>query len=375
MVKELTDHAVINQVLLADEKKIRKIIHIDMDAFFVAVEIRDNPLLANKPVAVGGSSRSRGVLSTCNYIARQYGVSSAMPTHIAVQKCPDLIIVPGRMTVYQEVSQKIREIMLRYCDVIEPLSLDEAFLDVSECKLFKGSATLIAQDIRYTIENELNLTASAGVAPLKFLAKVASDLNKPNGQYVIEPKKVQSFIDEMSLKKIPGVGKVTFQKLNQHGLFYGKDIKKVKKEDLYAKFGKFGEVLWQRCHGIDPRVIAPSRLRKSVGVERTFKENISQFNDLQKYLSEFLLPELIKRSKRHLEKRKINKLSVKVKFADFQLTTKACQSNEFNPQLFDQLLSEALARGVGKSVRLLGLQIGLSDEINRPLQFSLQLDE
>lgn len=355
--------------------QLRKIIHIDMDAFFVAVEIRDNPSLANKPVAVGGSSRSRGVLSTCNYIARQYGVSSAMPTHIAVQKCPNLIIVPGRMAVYQAVSQQIREIMLRYCDVIEPLSLDEAFLDVSACKLFKGSATLIAQDIRNAIEKELNLTASAGIAPLKFLAKVASDLNKPNGQFVIEPKNVQCFIDEMSLKKIPGVGKVTFQKLNEHGLFYGKDIKKVKKEDLCAKFGKFGEILWQRCHGIDPRVIAPSRLRKSVGVERTFKENVFQLSDLQKYLSDNLLPELIKRFQKHSEKRKINKLSVKVKFADFQLTTKACQSTEINIYLFNRLLSEALARGVGKSVRLLGLQIGFSDEIDPPLQFSLQLGE
>lgn len=374
MKSALDDDFVIGKELIT-EQKTRKIIHIDMDAFFVAVEIRDNPSLANKPVAVGGSSRSRGVLSTCNYIARQYGVSSAMPTHIAVQKCPNLVIVPGRMAAYQEVSQKIREIMLRYCDVIEPLSLDEAFLDVTECGLFQGSATLIAQDIRQAIEQELNLTASAGIAPLKFLAKVASDLNKPNGQFVIEPKRVQSFIDDMSLKKIPGVGKVTFKKLNEHGLFHGRDIKGIKRQDLYVKFGKFGDVLWQRCNGIDPRIIAPSRLRKSVGVERTFKENIYQGNDLQIYLSESLLPELIKRSQKHLEKRKINKLAVKVKFSDFQLTTKACQSNEFNLNMFNQLLNEALARGVGKSVRLLGLQIGLSDEINSPVQFSLQLDE
>lgn len=364
-----------NEFISHTSNTLRKIIHIDMDAFFVSVEIRDNPELANKPVAVGGSSRRRGVLSTCNYIARQYGIRSAMATHTALQKCPDLVLVPGRMAVYQEVSQHIREIMLRYCDVIEPLSLDEAYLEVTHSDLFQGSATLIAQDIRQTIARELGLTASAGIAPLKFLAKIASDMNKPNGQYVIEPTSVDAFIAQMPLSKIPGVGKVTFQKLNRYGLYTGKDIKGLSAQSLQSKFGKFGCVLWQRCHGIDEREIAPKRIRKSVGVERTFADDIYKITELQQYLADNLWPELQARADKYLAQRRVKNLAIKVKFSDFQLTTKACQSDHLSLPLLQQLLVDAIARGGGKSVRLLGAQIGLSESDDQPVQFSLALDK
>lgn len=343
-----------------------------MDAFYVSVEIRDNPELANKPVAVGGSRKSRGVLSTSNYIARQYGVRSAMPTSVALRKCPDLILVPGRMEVYKSVSSKIREIFERYTDLIEPLSLDEAYLDVSDCQLFSGSATLIAQDICRSIHDELDLTASAGVAPLKFLAKVASDLNKPNGIYVIPPKDINTFIDDMELKKIPGVGKVTDEKLLLDNFKFGRDIKASSLGYLTSKYGKLGRLLWDRCSGSDDRPIMVSRERKSVGVERTFPEDISNLSTLDDILKNKLLPELQKRVAKHLIDRDIGKLGVKVKFSDFHQTTKEISTNTIDQVVLSDLLTEAFARGDGKQVRLLGIHIGLSSHKNEVDQISFE---
>ncbi len=358
-------------LLIVDDNYTRKIIHVDMDAFYVSVEIRDNPDLAGKPVAVGGRSSRRGVLSTCNYLARQYGVSSAMPSAMAIKKCPDLIIVPGRMDVYQNVSKQIRNIFNRYTSVIEPLSLDEAFLDVSGSKLCNGSATLIAEQIRADIYQETGLTASAGIAPIKFLAKIASDQNKPNGQFTIAPDQVMSFIESLPLRKIPGVGKVTALKLEKQGLVNGADVRLTTELELIKKFGKFGKVLWQRCHGNDPRQIVTSRERKSVGVERTFEEDIKDEETLQNLLYSKLLPELKRRCEKHLKTRKMIKLGVKLKFADFQLTTKETKGVELDEHLFEPLLSEAFARGAGKSVRLLGVHIGLSDHKDTKHQLDL----
>jgi DNA polymerase-4 len=340
---------------------VKKIIHIDMDAFFVSVEIRDNPSLADKPVAVGGSSTGRGVLSTCNYIARQFGIHSAMATSVAMRKCPDLIIVKGRMDVYKSVSDHLRQIFARYTDIIEPLSLDEAFLDVTDCELFGGSATLIAEDIRKTIFNELNLTASAGISSLKFLAKIASDENKPDGQFVITPDKVNDFIYSLPLKKISGVGKVTFEKLKTFNLEYGRDIQSVDKSVLIENFGKFGHTLYQRCQGIDDRDIESTRIRKSVGVERTFSDDIDSIEALKAIMIDKLIPELKRRSEKHLQTRKIATIGVKVKFADFHQTTKDFSHTSFDNDIFSQLLLEAVARGDGKKVRLLGIHIALSD--------------
>lgn len=344
-----------------------------MDAFYVSVEIRDNPELADKPVAVGGKSTNRGVLSTCNYIARQYGVHSAMPTAVALRKCPDLILVPGRMEVYKEISSHIRQIMSDYTDLIEPLSLDEAYLDVTDCERCQGSATLIAQEIRQRIFDELRLTASAGIAPIKFLAKIASDLNKPNGQYVITPYEVTDFIETMPLSKISGVGKVTTEKLASLQLFTGGDIRQQSEEYMTEHFGKYGRVLWKRCHGIDSREIETTRTRKSVGVERTFATDIIDPEQLKNILFDKLIPELKKRSEHHLKTRGINKLGVKVKFNDFHQTTKEYKHQDFDNEVFLQLLNEALQRGRGKPVRLLGAHIGLDEELKEALQLSLPL--
>ena len=350
----------------------RKIIHVDMDAFFVSIEIRDNPELADKPVAVGGSRTSRGVLSTSNYIARQYGVRSAMPTSIALRKCPNLVLVPGRMEVYKSVSAEIRKIFNRYTDIIEPLSLDEAYLDVSDCKLFNGSATLIAQDICNSIYKELDLTASAGIAPIKFLAKVASDLNKPNGIYVIPPEDVDTFIDGMELKKIPGVGKVTNEKLLLDNFKFGKDIKASSMEYLTSKYGKLGRLLWDRCSGNDDRPITVSRERKSVGVERTFPEDILSLSTLDEILKNKLLSELTTRAEKHLVDRYISKIGVKVKFSDFHQTTKEFSIDKINLAVLSELLAEAFARGNGKKVRLLGIHIGLTPKKNAVEQISFE---
>ncbi len=349
---------------LLDEEnaKLQKIIHIDMDAFFVSVEIRDNPALANKPVAVGGKSNRRGVLSTCNYVARQYGVSSAMPTAIAIQKCPDLIVVPGRMAVYKEVSDTIRDIFFRYTDKVEPLSLDEAYLDVSDNPAFNGSATLLAEQIRRDIFEATGLTASAGIAPIKFLAKIASDLNKPNGQFTIAPEQVTDFVKQLPLKKIPGVGKVTSAKLAAHHLHTGHDVCLSSEAYLIQHFGKFGASLWQRCHGIDTRTVQTSRVRKSVGVERTFSHNIQELAELEQILESRLLPELELRAQKHLAERQMTKLGVKVKFNDFKVTTKEQKAQHIELALLKQLLKEALKRGHGKTVRLLGIHIGLGAE-------------
>ncbi len=338
----------------------RKFIHVDMDAFFVSVEIRDQPELADKPVAVGGRSRQRGVLSTCNYIARQFGLHSAMPTAIAIRKCPNLIVVPGRMSVYKEVSEQIREIFKRYTDLIEPLSLDEAYLDVTDSDNCQGSATLIAKEIRQAIFEETQLTASAGIAPLKFIAKIASDMNKPNGQFVVTPENIDEFISELPLNKIPGVGKVTYEKLTTIGWLKGADIKRLPEHEVVHRFGKFGSSLWKKCQGIDYRGVNTSRIRKSVGVERTFSQNMTTYNELESYMLDTLMPELLRRAEKYVKDNQIDKLGVKVKFQDFQQTTKEQKHSKMDETIFKELLYQAISRGNGKEVRLLGIHVGLN---------------
>ncbi|CAK2725479.1 DNA polymerase IV [Vibrio crassostreae] len=343
----------------AGEEKIRKIIHVDMDCFYAAVEMRDNPAYRNRPLAVGGHEKQRGVLSTCNYEARKFGVRSAMPTGKALQLCPNLLVVPGRMSVYIEISKKIREIFSRYTSVIEPLSLDEAFLDVTDSTQCHGSATLIAESIRRDIWNELNLTASAGIAPIKFLAKVASDLNKPNGQFVIPPQDVQSVIDELPLEKIPGVGKVSIEKLHQAGFFTCKDIKESDYRDLLLKFGRQGASLWKRSHGIDDREVIIERERKSVGVERTFTQNISTYAECWQVIEDKLFPELETRLEKASPSKAIIKQGIKLKFADFQQTTIEHIHASLDREHFKELLSEILKRQQGREIRLLGLSVML----------------
>ena len=343
----------------ASEEKVRKIIHVDMDCFYAAVEMRDNPSYRNRPLAVGGHEKQRGVLSTCNYEARKFGIRSAMPTGKALQLCPNLLVVPGRMSVYVEISKKIREIFSRYTSIIEPLSLDEAFLDVTDSKQCHGSATLIAEAIRHDIWNELNLTASAGIAPIKFLAKVASDMNKPNGQFVIPPQDVQAVIDELPLEQIPGVGKVSIEKLHQAGFFTCKDIKESDYRDLLLRFGRQGASLWKRSHGVDDREVIIERERKSVGVERTFTQNISTYAECWQVIEDKLFPELETRLEKASPSKAIIKQGIKLKFADFQQTTIEHIHASLDREHFKELLSEILKRQQGREIRLLGLSVML----------------
>lgn len=327
-----------------------------MDCYYAAVEMRDNPAYQNVPLAIGGSSDRRGVISTCNYQARKFGVRSAMATAHALKLCPDLVLAPGRMALYSEISQQIREIFSRYTDKIEPLSLDEAYLDVSECTQFSGSATLIAEDIRRAIFAETQLTASAGVAPCKFVAKIASDENKPNGICVITPDKLDDFVINLPLGKIPGVGKVTLAKLNNIGLYKCADVRQFPFEDLIKRFGKFGSVIWDRSHGLDDRNLSLSRQRKSVGVERTMAEDIRSKEDCVKMIDS-LFPLLEKRLAK--SGATIQSQGIKLKFSDFQQTTVEHKCQLLDKDYFLELLSEGLSRQGKRGIRLVGLHVGL----------------
>jgi DNA polymerase IV len=338
----------------------RKIIHIDMDCFYAAVEMRDNPSLTDRPIAVGGAADRRGVISTCNYVARKYGVHSAMATAYAKRLCPDLLVIPGRMQHYQEISGQIREIFRRYTDIIEPLSLDEAYLDVSGSSLLHGSATLIAADIRATIKRELNLTASAGVAPNKFLAKICSDENKPDGQCVVTPDDVDSFVQELPLNKIPGVGKVTMSRLVAEGLATCADVREWGLEKMQTKFGQFGAHLFRRSCGIDTRELTTTWLRKRLSVEHTFAADIPS-PELARSALDDLFQELTRRLRRH-DDRVIRNQLVKLKFTDFKTTTIERGSSALKKTLFEELLPMAWERGAGKGIRLLGIGVSFVDE-------------
>jgi DNA polymerase IV len=348
----------------------RKIIHIDMDCFYAAVEMRDNPELQNIPIAIGGSSDRRGVIATCNYPARKFGVRSAMATAQAMKLCPQLTLVNGRMDVYVEESKRIRAILQRYSDKIEPLSLDEAYLDVSDSPMFAGSATRIAQAIRHDIAAETGLTASAGVAPLKFVAKVASDENKPNGICVVSPENLDAFVAALPLKKIPGVGKVTQEKLNRLGLFTCADIQKTEQKTLIDRFGKYGKVLWHRSHGIDERGINTDRVRKSVGIETTLSQDIYTQEQVWQVINS-LLPKLKVRLQKATNEMLIHNQGIKLKFSDFQQTTIEKRASELNTSCFKSLLPEIMGRQQNRGIRLVGLHVGLPTETdNRQLRFS-----
>ncbi|WAJ69069.1 DNA polymerase IV [Catenovulum adriaticum] len=355
-------------------QKSRKIIHVDMDCFFAAVEMRENPKLKQVPLAVGGSRDRRGVISTCNYIARQYGIHSAMATAHAFKLCPNLVLVPGNMALYREVSAQVRNIFLRYSEIIEPLSLDEAYIDVTDSAYFKGSATLIAQAIRHDIEKETQLTASAGVAPNKFLAKIASEENKPNGLYVITPQNVSEFVRELDLKKIHGVGKATLKKLNQLGLYTAADIRNFDQSRLIKHFGRFATHLRERCQGVDDRTVNTHRIRKSIGVERTFAKDLTQISQSRGAIKK-LFDDLVGRIKAADKQNQIKKLSVKLKFDDFQLTS--LESSQFNHinlltlENFEYLLSTAWQRSQGRSVRLIGLSVGLNEVTDKDIHIGM----
>ena len=339
----------------------RKIIHIDMDCFYAAVEIKDDPSLKGIPLAVGGTS-PRGVLTTASYEARKFGVRSAMPTRKALELCKDLILVKPRFERYKEESRHIHEIFKRFTDVIQKISLDEAYLDVTDVEGFSGSATLVAKEIKRVIKEETQLTASAGVAPNKFLAKVASDWRKPDGLMVIPPEKVEEFVIDLPVSKISGVGKVTNKKLRAMGIVTCGDLQKFKQEEWVKKFGKWGMSLYKYARGIDHRKVESGGQRKSLSVERTF------FEDKQK-LEETMdaIPKLYEEFKSRMEKSKmshlINGAFIKVKFYDFQTTTHEAKGDFFpGVNTFEELLQTAHKRR-NEPVRLIGLGVRfMSDE-------------
>lgn len=333
---------------------VSKFIHCDCDCFFAAIEIRDDPALRGLPVAVGGAEDRRGVIATCNYEARQYGVHSAMPSATARRLCRDLIIIPGHMEKYRQASQQVLGIFRTYTDLVEPLSLDEACLDVSQSTACRGSASLIAQDIRKRVRAEVGITVSAGVAPNKFLAKVASEWHKPDGQFVITPAMVPAFVRKLPVRKLHGVGKVTAQRMQLLGIDTCADLQRYSLPELLELFGSFGERLYSLCRGIDERAIRTEQIRKSVSVEQTYAEDLQTVEQCLACLPD-LLEQLQQRLGKGRQAPAIGKLFVKLKFSDFVSTTVEQTAFAPDPDSFRQLCRTGFARGGNKPVRLLGL--------------------
>lgn len=352
----------------------RKIIHVDMDAFYASVEQMDNPFLRGKPVAVGGGE-TRGVVAAASYEARKFGVRSAISGYLAKKNCPELIFVKPRFDRYKEISNIIRKIFYEYTDLVEPLSLDEAYLDVTQNKKGNPSATLIAQEIRKRIYNEVGLTASAGISINKFVAKIASDYNKPNGQKTVNPDEVVAFLEELPIRKFYGVGKVTTEKMYQLGIFTGFDLKNKSEEFLEKHFGKSGSFYFNVVRGIHNSEVKPERIAKSVAAEHTFNENLS---------SEIFMLEKLERIAEELEKRlkKYNiagkTITLKIKYSDFTLQTRSKTLPYFisDKALLLETSKELLFQERMKdSVRLLGISLNnLNTEIKKTVVVQLKFD-
>ena len=356
----------------------RKIIHCDCDCFYASIEIRDNPELANAAVAVGGSPQRRGVIATCNYLARRYGVHSAMASATARKRCPQLIIIKPDMEKYRLASRQIHGIFHKYTSLIEPLSLDEAYLDVSDCEAFEGSASRIAEAIREEVREQIGITISAGIAPNKFLAKIASDWNKPDGQFLIEPDQVDNFVAALPVNKLHGVGKVTAGRMKRLGISLCGDLRSMPDDDLRKHFGSFGERLRQLALGIDERPVCVDRIRKSVSVENTYAHDLP---DEQACLAELqgLNEQLQKRLKRIESRYSISKQFVKIKFHDFNQTTVEMLASQVSMDNFRQLCSQGYRRG-DKPVRLLGLGVRVTPQAqnqsgDNSYQLPLQLEQ
>ncbi|MEO9952378.1 DNA polymerase IV [Nonlabens sp.] len=334
----------------------RKIIHVDMDAFYASVEQHDNPEFRGKPIAVGGGS-DRGVVAAASYEARKYGVRSAMPSVTAKRLCPDLVFVKHRFDRYREVSGQIREIFQDYTDLVEPLSLDEAYLDVTENKYNFPSATIIAYEIRRRIYEVTGITASAGISVNKFIAKIASDYNKPNGQKTIVPEEIVDFLEELDIRKFYGIGKVTAEKMYQHGIFTGKDLKRKSLEFLVEYFGKSGSHYYEIVRGIHKSPVKADRIRKSLGAERTFSENIS---------SEVFMKERLVQIAEEIEKRIAKSdvagktITLKIKYRDFKTQTRS-KTMPYYIRDKETILSTAIdlleQESFRESVRLLGITL------------------
>jgi DNA polymerase IV len=358
--------------MLSDQSSGRKIIHIDMDAFFASVEQRDYPELKGRPVVVGGDSR-RSVVAAASYEARKFGVFSAMPMSQARQKCPDLVVVPPRFGAYKEISRQIRQIFITYTDLVEPLSLDEAFLDVTENKRHLPSATLIAREIKEKVRNETGLTCTAGISVNKFLAKVASGLNKPDGLTTITPDQIPAFLDQLPVEKFFGVGKVTAARMHNMGIIRGSQLKQLSLETLVRHFGKAGHYYYGVCRGIDLRPVSPSRIRKSISVERTFEEDISNRDQALDFIRDLAAELCLSLQKMDLKGRT---LQLKWRYPDFTTPTRNRSFQTFtrDPELIIQTFSQLFDENVeiARGIRLLGL--GISNLNNTDLLPQLTLD-
>ena len=315
--------------------------------------MRDDPSLQEIPLAIGGASDRRGVISTCNYQARQYGIHSAMATARAVKLCPGLKVIPGNMAKYRDASAQIMEIYRDYTELIEPLSLDEAYLDVTGVSHKGGSATLIAEEIRQRVKDSVGITISAGVAPNKFLAKIASDWNKPDGLCVIAPDQVEEFVLQLPVKKIFGVGKVTATKLHEIGVETCADLRQQSMAQLVNRFGRFGKRLYELCRGFDERPVKASRERKSISVEHTFSRDLPDLESCLKKLP-VMLNELEERFQKHRKQRDVAGAVVKLKFFDFTQTTVEQAGIDCSQAMYEHLCREAWQRGE-KAVRLIGV--------------------
>lgn len=341
---------------MPNDLPIRKIIHVDMDAFYASVEQMDHPELKGKALAVGGSEK-RGVVAAASYEARKFGVRSAMSGMQAKRNCPELVFVTPRFERYKEISEKIRAIFYDYTDMVEPLSLDEAYLDVTENKKGNPSASLIAQEIRERIFNEVGLTASAGISVNKFVAKIASDYNKPNGQKTVNPEDVLDFIEALDIRKFHGVGKVTAEKMYQLGIFTGKDLKTKSLEKLEQHFGKSGSYYYELVRGIHHSAVKPNRIRKSLAAERTFNENLSSEIFMLEKL-EKIAKEVAKRLDRSNVAGKT--VTLKIKYSDFTLQTRSKTLPYFindKDIIFETAKDLLYQEKMSNSVRLLGISM------------------
>jgi DNA polymerase-4 len=355
----------------------RKIIHIDMDAFFASVEQRDFPELKGKPVAVGYPVK-RSVVAAASYEARKYGVRSAMPALQALQKCPHLVFMPPRFQAYKQVSLQIREIFRAYTDLVEPMSLDEAYLDVTQNKFQIPYAVDIAKKIKEQIWEQTALRASAGVSYNKFLAKIASDYRKPDGLFVIKPHQAEAFLEALPLVKFHGIGKVTAEKLEKMGLKTGADLKTISRDELSHIFGKMGSYYFDLVRGIDNRPVEPFHLRKSIGTETTFDQDLSDFEQLQAELDKIAL-ELGGRIQKYAVSGR--SLTLKIRLSNFELHTRSLTLPHLTsdiislkPQYTDLLKGFLLQSPKPVAVRLLGLTLGKLDEVKRPHAIQLLFD-
>jgi DNA polymerase IV len=346
-----------------------------MDAFFASVEQRDNPDLRGKPIAVGGSPEGRGgVVATASYEARQFGVRSAMPSKKALQLCPHIIFIKPRFDVYKEVSNHVRDIFRRYTDIIEPLSLDEAYLDVTEDKQQIGSAITIAENIRADIKEELQLTASAGISINKFVAKIASGMKKPDGLTFIGPSKVEEFMDKLEIEKFHGVGKVTAEKMKALGIFNGADMKKLTEQQLMNHFGKVGKFFHQIARGIDDRQVEPFRETQSVGAEDTFQEDLFEEEELHREIERIAIIVAQRLDKHQLKGRTV---TLKIKYSNFKIITR---SKSFSEPVSDATLIagtiKELLEGTlppPRGIRLLGISVSRFNDGTAPEKFDPQL--